>query len=178
MLYLWIKDRPRHKLRRLTLELAVLCRSLAAADSGTKLRFTRFSKALAKAETLIKTTGMGRANLLTRLETAGACLERLFLDMQLHGLSPDPESVEALLLTGRALSSQADFLARPADGSALAEAARNIASASKILALAARAADLDGRDFIANLKFSRIYSGLEKTVRAVDDYAELLARTP
>lgn len=172
-----IKDRPRHELRRLTLELAGLCRSLAISDSGTKERFALFSGAVIKMRTLMKKAGMGRADLLASLETAGAGLEKTFLSMELHGVQPGPESSEALLLTCCALRLQADFLARPAAGSALAEAARNTASALKGLALAAGAANADNRDFIDNLKFSRIYSSLEKTVCAVDDYAELLART-
>ena len=167
---------PRYELRRLTLALAQLARSIAASDAGAKKLFDRFSKAVARARPLMRETGPDRAGLLSRLETAGACLERTLLDMELHGLKPDDEAMESLLFIGRALQLQADFIAQHR-AAALAEAAKNIASASKGLALALRAADTDDRNFIPNLKFSRIYSGLEKTVYAVDDYAELLART-
>jgi len=171
------RDRPRHELRRLTLALAGLCRSIAARDTGAKERFAGLSRSIARALPLMKRTGRGRPDLLSHLETAAACLERAYLDMELHELTPDEVSIEALLFAGRALQLQADFIARPAAQAPLAEAAKNIASASKGLAPALRAAAAENRDFIANLKFSRIYSGLEKTVRAVDDYAELLART-
>jgi len=176
-LILRFSDRPRYELRRLTLALAELCRSIAAANAASKQRFALFSKAVARARPLMRGTGPDRAALLSRLETAGACLERTLLDMELHELKPDNETMETLLFTGRALRLQADFIARPSAAAALAEAARNIASASKGLALALRAVKTDDRNFIPNLKFSRIYSGLEKTVYAVDDYAELLART-
>lgn len=185
-LLLRFKDRPRYKLRRLTLALAGLCHPFDApgkksgakeAGSGAKDRFVRFSQAVTGARALMKKAGYGRADLLCRLETAGACLETAFLDMQLHDIKPDAEALEALFFIGQALRSQADFIARPARKAALAEAATNIAAASKGLSRALRAAKTDDREFIANLKFSRIYSGLEKTVFAVDDYAELLART-
>ena len=176
-LILKLKDRPRYELRRLALALAELCRGIAASDARTKVRFALFSRAAAGARPLMRETGLGRADILARLETAGACLEQTFFDMELHGLKPDEEAMEALLFTGRALQLQADFIARPGAADHLAEAARNAAAASKGLALALRAARTDGRNFIPNLKFSRIYSDLEKTVCAVDDCAELLART-
>ena len=176
-LILRFSNRPRYELRRLTLALAELCRCIAVSNAGSRQRFDLFSKALTKARPLLREAGQDRAGLLSRLETAGACLENTLLELEIHGLKPDEETMEALLFTGRALRLQADFIARPSVADALAEAAKNIASASKGLALALRAADTDDHNFIPNLKFSRIYSGLEKTVYAVDDYAELLART-
>lgn len=172
-----LKDRPRYELRRLTLALAELCRGIAASDGRTKARFEHFSKALAGARPVMRGAGMGRADLLARLETAGACLEQSFFDLELHELKPDQETKETLLFTERALQLQADFIARPAAAGLLAEAAKNVASALKGLALALRASRTDSANFIPNLKFSRIYSDLEKTVCAVDDCAELLART-
>ena len=176
-LILRFSNRPRYELRRLTLALARLCRCIAVSDAGSKRLFGLFSKAVARARPLLRGTGPDRAALLSRLETAGACMERTLLDMEFHGLRPDDEAMEALLFIGRALHLQADFIARPSAATALAEAAKNIASASKGLALALRASKTDDRNFIPNLKFSTMYSGLERTVCAVDDYAELLART-
>ena len=173
-LLLRFSNRPRYELRRLTLALAELCRFIAASNAGAKHRFDLFSKAVLRARPLMRNAGPDRAGLLSRLETAAACLERTLLDMELHGLKPDEEAMEALLFIGRALQLQADFTAHPSAAAALRQP---LASASKGLARALRAADTDDRNFIPNLKFSRIYSGLEKTVYAVDDYAELLART-
>jgi hypothetical protein len=77
----------------------------------------------------------------------------------------------------RALRLQAEFIARPSRREPLAEAAACASAACKTLRPALRAARSDGPDFIPNLKFCRIYEGLEKTVAAVDGYTELLART-
>ncbi|OGS07873.1 MAG: hypothetical protein A2270_02355 [Elusimicrobia bacterium RIFOXYA12_FULL_51_18] len=175
-LLLRFQDQPRYELRRLTLTLAEICRSIAASGAGTQKRFTRFSNAVTRARPLMRETGPGRTGLLAQLETAGACLERTFLDLRLHELKPDDESIEVLLFTERALQLHADFISRPASNTS-AEAAKNLSSASKGLALALRAVKTDDANFIPNLKFSRIYSGLEKTVCAVNDYTELLART-
>jgi len=175
-LLLRFQDRPRYELRRLTLALAGICRSISASDTGTQKRFSRFSNAVDRALPLMRETGPGRTSLLAQLETAGGCLERTFLDLRLYELKPDDESIEVLLFTERALRLHADFIARPASNAA-EEAAKNTSSASKSLALAIRAAKTDNGDFIHNLKFSRIYSGLEKTIYSVNDYTELLART-
>jgi hypothetical protein len=170
-------DRPRYELRRLTLALAELCRSAAASDTDSKSRFLRFSQAVTGARRLMKRGGPGRTELLAALETAGVRLEKAFLDMSLYGLKPDAESAEALIFIAGALRLQAEFIARPAEGTFLPEAAKHIASASRGLLLARRAAKADTGDFIPNLKFCTIYEDLEKTVIAVGDYAELLART-
>ena len=176
-LLLLLTNRPRYKLLRLALALAELCRAIAAGKTGVKKRFARFFAAAASARTFMTRTGSGLAGLTAAFETAGACLERTYLDMELHGIRPDSESREALLFTARAVRLQTDFLARPGSGTALSEAAKNTAFASKGLAAAIRAVSAaDGLDFIANLKFSRIYSGLEKTARAVEECGELLAK--
>ncbi|MFA6433658.1 MAG: hypothetical protein WCW52_03075 [Elusimicrobiales bacterium] len=176
-LLLRFTDGPRYELRRLTLALAGLCRKATPENAGVKAELVQFSKAVNKSLKALGTKKPEQANLLSGLETAGACLETVFLDMERHALTPDDEAVEALLFTERALRSQADFLAHPDRKTSLAEAAGNTAAASKRLRSALRASETDGREFIANLKFSRIYSGLEKLVCAVYDYNELLAGT-
>ncbi len=172
-------DRPRYELQRLTLELAALCLSAASpgSGSGSSGRFLSFSQAATKARPLLQRSAPGRSELLAALETACARLEKAVLDMSLYGPEPDAESAEALHFIAGALRLQADFIASPAGAAFLPEAAKHSASALRGLRLAIRAAKLDTGDFIPNLKFCTIYEDLEKTVIAVDDYAELLART-
>lgn len=168
-------DRPRYELLLLTLELAALCRS--AASSCSRGRFLSFSQAATKVRPLLLRSAPGRAELLAALETVCARLEKAALDISLHGPEPDAESAEALHFVAGALRFQADFIARPAGAAFLPEAAKHSASALRGLRLAIRAAKMDTGDFIPNLKFCTIYEELEKAVIAVDDYAELLART-
>jgi hypothetical protein len=164
------KDGSRHRLRRLTLALATLCRR-GLEDSRAE-DFALFSKNTAAAKPL-----MGRGSgPLARLETAGACLEKTALDVKLLELKPDGSATEALLFLARALELHADFLAGPGRAPALSVAAANISAALKTLARAKLGAQADTGNFIPNLKFCTIYSGLEKTAYAVGDYAELLAR--
>ncbi|HOW90613.1 MAG TPA: hypothetical protein PL037_10030, partial [Elusimicrobiales bacterium] len=172
--FLRLTDRPRYELRRLTLELCRIC-SLVPAATFTKDRFAAFSMDINAARPLMKRAGANACDLLAGLESSGACLEKVFLDMRVHSTAPDENVRETLSLIAAALKRQAEFIRRPSDKTPLAASAQNTALASRNMTLARRASAADPQDFIANLKFSRIYSGLETVIRAVEDYAALLA---
>ncbi|MBI5743788.1 MAG: hypothetical protein HY952_04495 [Elusimicrobia bacterium] len=136
--------------------------------------FTPLRKALAKARASRgKRPGAGAA--LYAAEDFTARLEKVFTDMELHGVRPDAMA-QALAFLQRACAIAPRLLADDAGKEALREELALCASGRKVLAQAKAAADRDSGEFTQNLKFSSIYSGLDAVFDSFERCAEALSR--
>lgn len=114
------------------------------------------------------------AGFLEPLETLLAVLDRTAALLPPPPLpEPLPETLAGLGRVLRLTASLADGSARPGDAG---QVSALTAAFARELRLARRAAENDPDRFVENLKFSNIYSGLEKCFFRAEEEAELLAR--